>query len=774
PSILGKAGVKYFFAGLPTYFEWKRQAMDVPPGHTFWDEEEILRTGRPDAFKWEGPDGTSVLVYYQGSYGFFLGGVPESSTSPENFNDVIENLPGFLEDMEENGTPFSVMRYIDHGVDNYPPKSTISHTVREWNKRFAYPKLVVSTNQKFFDKLEEQCENLRVFKGELPHTDYTICATSKASETALNRETHERLTTTEKLATINSNLTGSPYPLFDIESIYKDVLLYDEHCFGLSQPFGKVQDWNWSSKNHHAYRAAGKTHTLLTNKINNIARNIKISDKNEHIVVFNPLSFVRTDIVRVTNFKLSKEKFKIIDEKNGEEVKYQLVKIDDPDNPKPYAPHRYAMGEIYGKYNYELVFVASDIPSLGYKSFKIIKESDQSFKKKSKKDFNINMENKYYKIKLDEKDGSIVSIVDRELNKELIDQNSDYNFDQNSDYNLNQLIINNIDSNKTITPEKADIKPGEKGAVYQSLIVSTQARGCPKLVQEIILYNDLKKIDIINRVLKDTTPLQEFYFAFPFAVEDPQFKYEGTNSVIEPFKDQFPGSNTNYYTVQHWAEAANDDIKIVLSSVDAHNMEFGGLWPSYVSQAHHGAAPEGFGEGFIDPDKINMGHMYSYIINGNYRTNFPSVQQGDILFRYSITSEEVSSKHPTEFGWSNSNPLISTKIHGKQKGYLENSLSFCQIKPENVMMLNLKRAENGNGIILRLLETEGKDCNALIKTPFIPVKSAYLTNIVEEDKNSIYIVDGKLQVKFYPYEIKTVRLIPEKESNTKSYGVKNA
>ena len=69
PTVLAGAGVKYFFAGLPTYFDWGGQGV-----HDFWDEAAILPHGLPDAFRWEGPDGGSVLVYYQGGYGGFAGG----------------------------------------------------------------------------------------------------------------------------------------------------------------------------------------------------------------------------------------------------------------------------------------------------------------------------------------------------------------------------------------------------------------------------------------------------------------------------------------------------------------------------------------------------------------------------------------------------------------------------------------------------------------------------------------------------------------------------
>ena len=38
PTVMAGAGVQYFFAGLPTYFEWGRN--DI---HTFWDEAAVLR-----------------------------------------------------------------------------------------------------------------------------------------------------------------------------------------------------------------------------------------------------------------------------------------------------------------------------------------------------------------------------------------------------------------------------------------------------------------------------------------------------------------------------------------------------------------------------------------------------------------------------------------------------------------------------------------------------------------------------------------------------------
>ena len=80
PTVLAGAGVDYLFAGLPTYYEWYRN--DV---HSFWDEDAILRHGRPDAFRWQGPDGRSVLVYYQAGYGQL-----KKETGPDSEAEIME------------------------------------------------------------------------------------------------------------------------------------------------------------------------------------------------------------------------------------------------------------------------------------------------------------------------------------------------------------------------------------------------------------------------------------------------------------------------------------------------------------------------------------------------------------------------------------------------------------------------------------------------------------------------------------------------------------
>jgi len=739
PTVLVGAGVKYFFAGLATYFEWGRS--DI---HTFWDEAAILRKhGRPDAFHWQGPDGESVLVYYQGGYGCW---------SPSSYKQALDELPGMLEDMTERGTPFSVVRYGGYGCgDNTSPDIRVSHIVREWNSKWAYPKLIVATNSIFFEKLEKECEELRVFRGELPHTDYVVGALSSARETGINRITHDRLHSAEKFASIASLVSDYPYPAEKVRKAYDNMLLYDEHTWGMAYQYGELQDWDFSDKSHCAYKASGLTKSVWNSSLSKITDEIEVKEEGRHIVVFNSLSRERTDLVRVPRFELE-EPFDLIDEETGKKVPYQIVELDSPQAPSLYAAARYARGQFDERELWELVFVAEDVPPLGYKTFRILPTEEA---KKTSGEVVLaenTLENRFFKVTLDAKTGTIESILDKELEREIVDKDAEHK--------LNQLIVRWVKTGDKDSPKESKILKGQTGPVYGSLIVSCECAGCPQLTQEIILYDRIKRIDIQNRVLKDSTPTMEFYFAFPFKIEDPKFKFEGSNSVIEPIKDQFPGSNSNYYTVQHWANVTDGEIGITLSPIESHLLEFGGLWPCYVSQAHHGVTPPDFGTEFVKQDDLKNGYMYSFCLDSNFRTNFQPTQQGDMLFRYSITTHKGDWKdgRSRDFGWSIGNPLIPVSVDGKKKGTLSKSMSFCHVDKPNVLLLTLKQAEDGDGIIVRLVETEGIKVTVTVTLPFITVEKAYQTNLVEENERILSAQKHAVTVPLNPFGITTIRI----------------
>lgn len=739
PTVLAGAGVKYFFAGLPTYFEWRKEQIgDV---HTFWDEPAILRQGRPDAFYWEGPDGQTVLVYYQGGYG----NLPWKS-----FEELFERLPGRLTAMQKQGCPFSVMRWGYDCGDNRPPNIRVSHIVREWNSRWAYPRLIVATSSMFFERLEKQCRDLRTFRGDLPDTDYVVGAASTAQETGINRLAHDRLHAAEKAAAIASVVAGQAYPGERIRDAYDSMLLYDEHTWGMAHQVGRLQDWNWSDKSRYAYKAAGLAESVLNVSLARIGDSIS-REEGRYVAVFNPLSFTRTDVVRLANWD-AREPFDLVDEESGKKAPYQIVEIDGPRAPLPHAAGRHARGQFQRAELFDLVFVAEDVPSLGYKTYRIVPAKQSAPVSGSVAVGENTLENRFYRVTLDPQTGAVESIYDKELSREMVDKDAPHK--------LNQLVARWVKTGTLEVPPKARIRKGQTGPVYGSLIVSGEGPGCPQLTQEIILYDTVKRIELNNRVLKDSTAVIELYFAFPFRVDKPGFRFEATDSVMEPLADQFPGSNSNYYPVQHWAEVSDGQIGVTLCPLEAHLVEFGGLWPCYVSQAHHGVTPPDFGRPFVGREELRKGHLYSFVLSSNFRTNFQSVQQGDLLFRYAITTHRGDWKagRPRDVGWAVANPLVPVLVSGKRQGTLPKRMSFAEVDQPNVLLLTLKRAEDGQGIILRLVETEGKQTTASVKLPHLAIRKAFRTNLVEEDEQELSFTAQTITATIKPFGLTTIRL----------------
>jgi alpha-mannosidase len=161
------------------------------------------------------------------------------------------------------------------------------------------------------------------------------------------------------------------------------------------------------------------------------------------------------------------------------------------------------------------------------------------------------------------------------------------------------------------------------------------------------------------------------------------------------------------------------------------------------------------------PSQFNTGHIYAYVLENNFRTNFSPAQNGEMLFRYSLTSHKGDWKtgEARDFGWAATNPLIPVLIEEKNStGTLGKKMSFAQVDKPNVLLLALKRAESTDDLILRLIETEGQEVEVTVTLPFCSIQKSYLTNLVEENTKEIGFGEHKIIVPVKAFGIITVRL----------------
>jgi hypothetical protein len=631
----------------------------------------------------------------------------------------------------------------------------------------------------------------------MPNTDYTLGASSTARDTGINRRAKAALAAAETFTTAAA-LLGGPVPAETISEAWENALLYDEHTWGMAHPAGAAQAVCAAQKGLFAARAAALAEDALVKSANFLANRVALSEEDYYLVVFNPLDRPLTTCARAPAAPISpcslplywkqssgvptlthgnalgrdvislpdeilEAPFDLVDMETGESVTYQIVRLLDPHHPSPYAAQRYSLAHTdptsHASLNYtrgqaaELAFIARDLPACGYKTY-AIRPGVPSEPSRTELACGENwLENRYYRLEVDPVSGAVTRLFDKLLPREWVDANAAYG--------VNQLVARYPATGEVRATGDSTVRVGERGPVFASLIIEGSGPGSPQRTQEIIVYADLKRVDFNNRLLRDSTPHLELLLAFPFSLQDPSFSYEASNTRVEPLRDQLPGSNTAAYTVQDWVCAQDAAGTLFWNTLEAPVVSLGGLWPSPISQAHHGATPPGFAAEFLrDPAQLACGHIFSYAAVSSFRTNFQPVQPGEMLFRYRLTTLPKGPANPlaANASWMASVEPFSAWVRGPQTGELGVSGSFCQVEGDGVILQAIKIADDGDGLVLRLRETAGRQARAQASLAWCEIDKACETNLVEEDQRELPCEPHLVQVKLEPYSLATIRL----------------
>ncbi len=138
------------------------------------------------------------------------------------------------------------------------------------------------------------------------------------------------------------------------------------------------------------------------------------------------------------------------------------------------------------------------------------------------------------------------------------------------------------------------------------------------------------------------------------------------------------------------------------------------------------------------------------------------VQPGNHSYRMALYPHEGNWRYAYKKGQDFNMPLTlympenpNTKSANET---LPESQSFLELGPENLIVSAVKQAEDGNGIIVRFYEAEGRYSKLSLKG-FKPIRQAYLTNMIEYDEKELPVSGGGIvEMSVKPWEIVTLRL----------------
>jgi alpha-mannosidase len=139
----------------------------------------------------------------------------------------------------------------------------------------------------------------------------------------------------------------------------------------------------------------------------------------------------------------------------------------------------------------------------------------------------------------------------------------------------------------------------------------------------------------------------------------------------------------------------------------------------------------------------------------------PMADYGEHQFQYSLYPHSGPWSEETQReAYLLNDPIIvyrSNVERRRSEKQISNLHSLVSVSKPNVIIETIKRAEDNDGIILRLYESQRKRGPVLVKLGFA-VESAWETNLLEENESELSVVNDSIELNMRPYQIMTIRL----------------
>ena len=233
----------------------------------------------PTLFRWESPDGSSVLAYR----------IPHEYCAPRD--DLGDHLEQALAQLPDDRDELMVF----YGVGNHgggPTRANLDSIAR-LNERGDGPRLAPSSVRRFFDAVAAD-DGLPVHRGELQH-HAVGCYTSHSGIKRWNRRAQSLLRRAEKWSVVADVLGAQPYPLAQLTEAWKLLLLNQFHDTLAGTAIAPAYEDARDQLGHASSLAA----LAFNRAVQSLAGRIEIPYEEgvRPVVVFNPHPWrLRTDV----------------------------------------------------------------------------------------------------------------------------------------------------------------------------------------------------------------------------------------------------------------------------------------------------------------------------------------------------------------------------------------------------------------------------------------------------------------------------------------------
>ncbi|HTE18345.1 MAG TPA: glycoside hydrolase family 38 C-terminal domain-containing protein, partial [Armatimonadota bacterium] len=632
------------------------------------------------------------------------------------------------------------------GADLSHVQPHVSRVFAEYNRTYDDVEFVISTPSDYFRRVKGLAD-FPTWQGDLnPVFQGTYSARIAIKQ--WNRRMETLLAEAEWLDAL-STLLGQASSRARLAEAWEGVLFNQFHDIICGSQVDKVY-----ANVIDRYKASHETTSRCRGTaLEAVIDEIDTSGEGVPVVVFNPLNWERTDALECHVGFSEHDVYEVeVRSSTGERVPHDLLRVE-----------RYETGGIK---RVTLLFIARNVPALGYEVYRVLREEGEPeastlssnqpevFMADVHRDV---LENEFFRVELDAWNGAIRSLIDKTTGWEVIPAERPYgntvvreldngNFweynghckgDAFHPMNRDHPLPEENSNRATFSHHYGGDARVRNGAARIEYNVNFAFAG-GYFATRVRLYAGVPRVDIQTTLINQAERVR-YRMALPTTLAEGTITQEIPFGALERPSGEFPAQN--------WMDYGDGGKGIALLNrgLPGNNVDRGVLLLSLLKCT---SLAEGYGEvgGFSKSTRTSDGYELGVTHTFDYAL---APHAGD-------WREAQVYRRGQEFN----RPLFCAKAVAR-RGRLAPRLSLFTLSAENVVVTAVKAGDDG--VVVRLYEAEGRPTEAVTLTAAVEIRAVTETDLIEKPQDA-HRVDGNgrsFTFSLGAFEIRTFRLLLE-------------
>lgn len=643
--------------GIDSYYFWRGMPFDAPT-----------------EFIWKAPDGSRVNAVWLSM------GYNSAAWLSENLREAFSSLFQIVEETGSKAVSNNV--FVPVGGEMVPPLPHLIDIVNQWNGTFSDMKMTIVTPGEFTEKLKAVQAAMPMISGELSSGRFTGVRSGGLSARVRLKQMNRVMETLLYLCELYLSFAPDQETNLELENLWRILLFNQDHNIIR----GAVSDEAYRLAERRYNQAIEQAEEVLERAVRLVASRIRSESDISSFVVFNPLPWIRSDIVQIPiDTSQTESPFFEIQDPEGKSVPFQLI-------------GDYEEGGLA-----EIAIIAGEVPSLGYRVYSVVPSEKPPEFESSIRTGKTWVETSHFALEFDEFNGALTRLFDKDDQVEVLRGPSNYitmDSDVGDIYRHSKSEFSDEDSGLSSLRFSSKVTVKERGPVRAVVDIEGDFKDSRRH-QRVVVYEGVDRIDLEtelefrgrNKRVRLNFPLSVFTTS---ATVGSQFGVEARH-VLPEGRDDWADDSGNSFSALDWVDCSGPEYGLCVSTFGLHEFEFR--------------------DGLLSTTLLRSLEHLSHGRDDDMTESKTARELGQHSFRLALRPHKGSWSDAMVWQTSAEHrlPLIGYPLKASD-AYSGNGLqleaSMLTIAGMDLMLSCYKLGETSNELIVRLYETIGVSGNA--------------------------------------------------------------